>query len=59
MRHAATVGVSYIRDLKGMHILQQMEQLGRPIGTIIYPKASRLPSIVYYMAIFNKTTGII
>ena len=29
------------KTLKGMHILQQMVQLGRPIGTIIYSKASR------------------
>ena len=41
MRHAATVGVLCLRDLKGMRILQQMEQLGRPIGTVIYSKASR------------------
>ena len=46
-RHAATVGVLCLRDLKGMCILQQMEQLGRPIGTIIYSKASRWPSIVF------------
>ena len=45
--HAATVGVLCLRDLKGMHILQQMEQLGRVIGTTIYSKASWWPSIVF------------
>ena len=34
-------GVLCLRGLKGMRMLQQMEQLGRPIGTIIYSKASR------------------
>ena len=29
-----------IRDLKGRLLLQQMEPLGRPIGTIVYSKAS-------------------
>ena len=43
-QHAATMGVLCLRDLKGM---QQMEQLGRPIGTIIYSKASHWPSIVF------------
>ena len=43
-QHAATMGVLCLRDLKGM---QQMEQFGRPIGTIIYSKASHWPSIVF------------
>ena len=35
------------KTLKGMCILQQMEQVGRPIGTIIYSKASHWPSTVF------------
>ena len=34
----------------GLYILQQMELLGRPVGTLVYSKASR-------MATFNKTMG--
>ena len=44
-----------------VHILQQIEQLGlgRAIGTIIYPKASCWPSIVFtWLLWLNKTMGI-
>ena len=35
------------KALKGMRILQQRKQLGRPICSIIYSKASRWPGIVF------------
>ena len=41
-RETKDVACSYCGSFvpKGMRVLQQMEQLGRPIGTIIYSKAS-------------------